>query len=151
MWYKLAHKQDFLSNLESLTSEFVEAAQKIYDDWDEHPDVYFGGGICHLIADAFVEIVYKHYPHYTASTFTRDDIQHVETIVYNIDSDSLNDDDDDLDVETDIETVMIDLSPYIYENGGGFSWTKIPDVEFDNNDITFYRTYTDRKYIGEEY
>jgi hypothetical protein len=151
MWYKLAHKQDFLSNLESLTSEFVEAAQKIYDDWDEHPDVYFGGGICHLIADAFVEIVYKHYPHYTASTFTRDDIQHVETIVYNIDSDSLNDDDDDVDVETDIETVMIDLSPYIYENGGGFSWTKIPDVEFDNNDITFYRTYTDRKYIGEEY
>ena len=150
MWYKLAHKQDFLSNLESLTSEFVEAAQKIYDDWDEHPDVYFGGGICHLIADAFVEIVYKHYPHYTASTFTRDDIQHVETIVYNIDSDSLNDDDDD-DVETDIETVMIDLSPYIYENGGGFSWTKIPDVEFDNNDISFYRTYTDRKYIGEEY
>jgi hypothetical protein len=151
MWYKLAHKQDFLSNLESLTSEFVEAAQKIYDDWDEHPDVYFGGGICHLIADAFVEIVYKHYPHYTASTFTRDDIQHVETIVYNIDSDSLNDDDDDDDVETDIETVMIDLSPYIYENGGGFSWTKIPDVEFDNNDISFYRTYTDRKYIGEEY
>jgi hypothetical protein len=148
MWYKLAHKQDFLSNLESLTSEFVEAAQKIYDDWDEHPDVYFGGGICHLIADAFVEIVYKHYPHYTASTFTRDDIQHVETIVFNIDSDSLN---DDVDVETDIETVMIDLSPYIYENGGGFSWTKIPDVEFDNNDITFYRTYTDRKYIGEEY
>ena len=59
--------------------------------------------------------------------------------------------DDDVDVETDIETVMIDLSPYIYENGGGFSWTKIPDVEFDNNDITFYRTYTDRKYIGEEY
>jgi len=148
MWYKLAHKQDFLSNLESLTSEFVEAAQKIYDDWDEHPDVYFGGGICHLIADAFVEIVYKHYPHYTASTFTRDDIQHVETIVFNIDSDSLN---DDVDVETDIETVMIDLSPYIYENGGGFSWTKIPDVEFQNNDITFYRTYTDRKYIGEEY
>ena len=148
MWYKLAHKQDFLSNLESLTSEFVEASQKIYDDWDEHPDVYFGGGICHLIADAFVEIVYKHYPHYTASTFTRDDIQHVETIVFNIDSDSLN---DDVDVETDIETVMIDLSPYIYENGGGFSWTKIPDVEFDNNDITFYRTYTDRKYIGEEY
>ena len=149
MWYKLAHKQDFLSNLESLTSEFVEAAQKIYDGWDEDPDVYFGGGICHLIADAFVEIVYKHYPHYTASTFTRDDIQHVETIVYNIYSDSLND--DDVDVETDIETVMIDLSPYIYENGGGFSWTKIPDVEFDNNDITFYRTYTDRKYIGEEY
>ena len=95
MWYKLAHKQDFLSNLESLTSEFVEAAQKIYDGWDEDPDVYFGGGICHLIADAFVEIVYKHYPHYTASTFTRDDIQHVETIVYNIDSDSLNDDDVD--------------------------------------------------------
>ena len=149
MWYKTAHKKDFLSNLKSLTSEFVEAAQKIYDEWDEHPDVYFGGGICHLIADAFVEIISNNFPHYTASTFTRDDIQHVETIVYNIDPDSLND--EDIDEEADIETVMIDLNPYIYENGGGFSWSKIPDVEFDNNDITFYRTYTDRKYIGEEY
>ena len=149
MWYKLAHKKDFLSNLKSLTSDFVKAAQEIYDEWDEHPDVYFGGGICHLIADAFVEIISNNFPQYTVSTFTRDDIQHVETIVYNIDPDTLND--DDIDEEADIETVMIDLNPYIYENGGGFSWTKIPDVEFDNNDITFYRTYTDRKYIGEEY
>ena len=149
MWYKLAHKKDFLSNLKSLTSDFVKAAQEIYDEWDEHPDVYFGGGICHLIADAFVEIISNNFPQYTVSTFTRDDIQHVETIVYNIDPDTLND--EDIDEEADIETVMIDLNPYIYENGGGFSWTKIPDVEFDNNDITFYRTYTDRKYIGEEY
>ena len=149
MWYKLAHKKDFLSNLKSLTSDFVKAAQEIYDEWDEHPDVYFGGGICHLIADAFVEIISSNFPQYTVSTFTRDDIQHVETIVYNIDPDTLND--EDIDEEADIETVMIDLNPYIYENGGGFSWTKIPDVEFDNNDITFYRTYTDRKYIGEEY
>ena len=149
MWYKLAHKKDFLSNLKSLTSDFVKAAQEIYDEWDEHPDVYFGGGICHLIADAFVEIISNNFPQYTVSTFTRDDIQHVETIVYNIDSDTLYD--EDIDEEADIETVMIDLNPYIYENGGGFSWTKIPDVEFDNNDITFYRTYTDRKYIGEDF
>lgn len=149
MWYKLAHKKDFLSNLKSLTSDFVKAAQEIYDEWDEHPDVYFGGGICHLIADAFVEIISNNFPQYTVSTFTRDDIQHVETIVYNIDPDALND--EDIDEESDIETVMIDLNPYIYENGGGFSWTKIPDVEFENNDITFYRTYTDRKYIGEDF
>ena len=145
MWYKLAQDDSFLKNLKSLTSEFVEVAQKIYDDWDENPDEYFNGGICHLIADAFVEIIYKHYPHYTATTMTRDDIQHVETIVYNMDFDSLND--DDLDEETDIETVMIDLNPYIYEEGGGFSWTKIPDVEFENNDISFYKTFTDKKYI----
>lgn len=149
MWYKLAHKKDFLSNLKSLTSDFVKAAQEIYDEWDEHPDVYFGGGICHLIADAFVEIISNNFPQYTVSTFTRDDIQHVETIVYNIDPDTLYD--EDIDEEADIETVMIDLNPYIYENGGGFSWTKIPDVEFDNEDITFYRTYTDRKYIGEDF
>jgi len=43
---------------------------------------------------------------------------------------------------------MVDISPYIYENGGGFSWTKIPDVEFTNDDITFYRTNTEKKYIG---
>ena len=153
MYYKPKEKtasiNSFENDLKALTSEFVDVAQKIYDDWDEHPDVYFGGGICHLIADAFVEIIYKHHPHYTASTFTRDDIQHVETIVYNMDSDSLYD--DDLDDEADIETVMIDLSPYTYEQGGGFSWTKIPDVEFTNDDITFYRTFTDKKYIGIDY
>lgn len=149
MWYKLAQEQDFLTNLKSLTSQYVAAAQQIYDEWDEDPDVYFNGGICHLIADAFVEIISNNFPYYTATTFTRDDIQHVETIVYKIDPDSLYN--EDIDEESDIETVMIDLNPYIYESGGGFSWTKIPDVEFDNNDITFYRTYTDRKYIGEDY
>lgn len=149
MWYKLAQEQDFLTNLKSLTEQYVAAAQQIYDEWDENPDVYFNGGICHLIADAFVEIISNNFPQYTATTFTRDDIQHVETIVYKIDPDSLYN--EDIDEESDIETVMIDLNPYIYESGGGFSWTKIPDVEFDNNDITFYRTYTDRKYIGEDY
>lgn len=149
MWYKLAQEQDFLTNLKSLTEQYVAAAQQIYDEWDENPDVYFNGGICHLIADAFVEIISNNFPQYTATTFTRDDIQHVETIVYKIDPDSLYN--EDIDEEEDIETVMIDLNPYIYESGGGFSWTKIPDVEFDNNDITFYRTYTDRKYIGEDY
>lgn len=153
MYYKPKEKtasiDSFENDLKALTSEFVDAAQKIYDDWHEDPDVYFGGGICHLIADAFVEIIYKHHPHYTASTFTRDDIQHVETVVYNIDSDSLYD--DDTDDETNIETVMIDLSPYTYENGGGFSWTKIPEVEFNNTDITFYKTYTDKKYIDTDY
>lgn len=149
MWYKLSQEQDFLTNLKSLTSQYVAAAQQIYDEWDENPDEYFNGGICHLIADAFVEIISNNFPYYTATTITRDDIQHVETIVYKIDPDSLYD--EVIDDETDIETVMIDLNPYIYENGGGFSWTKIFDVEFDNNDITFYRTYTDRKFIGEDY
>ena len=36
MWYKLAQQHHFLANLKSLTSEFVDAAQKIYDDWDEN-------------------------------------------------------------------------------------------------------------------
>lgn len=147
MWYKFSQQNHFENNIKSLTPLFVDAAQKIYNEWDENQDVYFGGGICHLIADAFVEIIYKNFPDYFATTFTRDDIQHVETIVYNIDSEKLEDVDD----ETDIETIMIDINPYIYEKGGGFSWTKIPDVEFTTTDVTFYRTYTDRKYIGEDY
>ena len=153
MYYKpkeiIASTNSFENSLERLTSEFVDAAQQIYDDWDENPDVYAGGGICHLIADSFVEIINKNYPSYTATTFTRDDIQHVETIVYNIEPDILYDEDDennDL-----VELVIIDLSPFIYERGGGFTWTKIPDVEFSNNDITFYKTTVNRQNIDTDY
>ena len=99
MYYKpketIASTNSFENNLERLTSEFVDAAQQIYDNWDEDPDVYAGGGICHLIADSFVEIINKNYPNYSATTYTRDDIQHVETIVYNIEPDILYDEDDE--------------------------------------------------------
>jgi GNAT superfamily N-acetyltransferase len=153
MYYKpketIASTNSFENNLERLTSEFVDAAQQIYDNWDEDPDVYAGGGICHLIADSFVEIINKNYPNYSATTFTRDDIQHVETIVYNIEPDILYDEDDENNDQ--VELVIIDLSSYIYERGGGFSWTKIPDVEFSNNDITFYKTTVDRQNIDTDY
>jgi len=153
MYYKpkktIASSNSFENSLKSLTSAFVDAAQQIYDDWDENPDVYGGGGICHLIADSFVEIINKNYPNYTTTTFTRDDIQHVETIVYNIDPDILYDEDDESNDL--VELVIVGLSPFIYERGGGFSWTKIPEVEFSNNDITFYKTTVDRQNIDTDY
>lgn len=153
MYYKPKRKSTssnntFEQNLKSLTSQFVSAAQSIYDEWDEHPDVYFGGGICHLIADAFVSIVDRNFPNYTASTFTRDDIQHVVAIIHDVEPDSLYDEDEE---DRIVDTVIIDLYPYTYERGGGFSWTKIPDVEFTDDDITFYKTSTNKNHIGEDY
>ena len=153
MYYKPKRKSTssnntFEQNLKSLTSQFVSAAQSIYDEWDEHPDVYFGGGICHLIADAFVSIVDRNFPNYTASTFTRDDIQHVAAIIHNVEPDSLYDEDEE---DSIVDTIIIDLYPYTYERGGGFSWTKIPDVEFSDDDITFYKTSTNKNHIGEDY
>jgi len=32
----------------------------------------------------------------------------------------------------------VDIDPYRYETGGGYSWEKIPDVQFDPEDVSIH-------------
>lgn len=104
----------------------VKTAQMIYDKWDENPDVYAGGGICHLIADAIVEVIYKL------------GVENVTTVSCDI---------GDIHVHTAVQTkegvFIIDISPYTYETGGGYSWKKVPDVVFYPDDLTIYQASAD--------
>lgn len=140
--------QQFKKDIESLITLYVDKAQEIYDDWDENLDEYAGGGICHLIADGIAEIINKNFPQYLASTYTRSDMQHVQNIIYNMSEEEFSNADDD----QDIEYIDLNIDPYLYESGGGFSWKKIPNVEFDGSFI--YISSVDKikkEYLGEEF
>jgi hypothetical protein len=108
-----------ITEVKKLLPNIVAAVQEEYDSWDENQDEYAGGGICHLIADRICGVLGEHnIDCFTVSAEIGD--QHVWTIakvregVYNV-----------------------DINPHMYEMGGGYTWTKIPDVEFQVEDIEF--------------
>lgn len=114
-----------LENLESYKKDLVQLAQKVYDEWDEEDvDTYAGGGICHLIADEFIDFL--SYKNIEATTMSSNQQQHVFTIALTQDG-----------------IILIDIPPGYYETGGGFSWQKIPDVKFDESYIQLSIISTD--------
>jgi len=103
----------------SLKPEICVVAQEVYDEWDEDEFEYFGGGICHLIADAIVD--YLQSRNIDAIPFSQQiDEVHVFTIAYD---------------ENTREACEVDIDPRIYESGAGYSWTKIEGVTFEPNHV----------------
>ena len=94
-------------------------AQAVYDEWDEEDEEYGGGGICHLIAEEFVHTLSEH----EIESFTMlqsSGAHHVFVIAYNEETE---------------EACVVDINPYVYEEGAGYSWSKIPDVVFTPKDV----------------
>jgi hypothetical protein len=114
-----------IKEVESIKKELAASGQAVYDDWiqDENGNhVELGsGGICHLIADAMIDVLYNHGIN-RVQTVSSTHEQHVYLVgqfregIY-----------------------MIDIHWSNYETGGGFTWKKIPDVIFDENYITIYK------------
>ena len=97
--------------------ELVEIAQEVYDKWDELDiDTYAGGGICHIIAEEIGSYLTSLGvdTYISSSNFE----QHVYCIVR---------------VQEGVYSV--DIPPSYYEIGSGYSWSKIPDVTFDESFI----------------
>ena len=114
-----------ISDLKNLSQKFTEKAQKIYDDWDEEDiETYAGGGICHLIAEEMSSIMWDH--GIQSTTYSSDFEQHVYCIAL---------------VKEGIYAV--DIHHSYYETGGGFSWNKIEDVEFQPEYVSFYEITSD--------
>ncbi len=114
---------------DAIKDEMVNVAQKQYDSWQQDEngeDIELGrGGICHLIADNLIGVLYRHKIE-NVQTVCSTYEQHVYIVgqfkegVYEIDI------------------------PYdVYETGGGYNWTKRPDVEFNRNDIVISRLSSD--------
>lgn len=108
-----------------LIPQFLKAAQQNYDDWNEEDiDTYAGGGICHIIADSICGVLSDAGIECTTVSCSYE--QHVYVAgkfregVY-----------------------TIDIPYHVYEEGGGFSWKKIPDITFDSRDVVFYRASGD--------
>lgn len=106
---------------ESLRGAFAEAAQTEYDAWSQDADGYDeelgAGGICHLIADRISSICHAHGID-TAQTVSASHEVHVYVVAAFTEG-----------------VFEIDVPHRLYERGGGYNWTKLPGITFDNDDI----------------
>lgn len=109
----------------NLMPQILAAVQRDYDDWDEQDrDTYAGGGICHIIADSICGILGDAGIDSTPVSCNYE--QHVYVAAR---------------FEEGVYT--IDIPYYVYEEGGGFTWSKIPNVRFEARDVVFRKISSD--------
>ncbi len=108
--------------IRALAPALADAAQGIYDAWDqdEHgmdPELD-AGGICHLVAEAFVPILAEAGVEGVATMQAACGENHVFAVAL---------------LSTGVYTV--DISPYVYESGAGYVWAKRPGVRIRPEDV----------------
>jgi len=118
--------EDFLM---TLVPRFAAAAQKVYDEWDQDEEgmdeVLGTGGICQDIAAAICDVMNDH--GIDCSTVSQAvGEQHVYCIC-----------------KLQEGVYEVDIPPYSYESGGGYTWKKLPNIKFDDSYITIHRLSSD--------
>jgi hypothetical protein len=126
-----------VNNAKILMPQILSKVQKIYDDWDESDrDTYAGGGICHLLSDAICNILNDNDIDSTPVSCTME--QHVYVVAKFREG-----------------IYEVDIPYHVYEIGGGYSWSKIPDVKFEPSDVRFQKLSGDpnqwENYIEENF
>ena len=123
--------------LRSLSPQFAQAAQSVYNEWEQDQDgiddVYGGGGICDDIAEQMCNVV-SNSTHYGAFHFYNEYECHTSIYVYDSDNQLC---------------YNVDISPYNYETGGGYTWKKIPDVKFQPGMVDVHQVDYDQ-FIDED-
>ena len=109
-------------SLEQLRTRMAQAAQAVYDEWEQDDEgvdeVFGGGGICDKISDALADVIVTNLEDIEIAEGGQDGDDHAWLIAYNHN-----------------EAYTIDIPHQMYESGGGYSWTKIEDVTFAPEDI----------------
>lgn len=104
--------------------QMAQAAQAVYDRWEQDPDgmddEFGSGGICQDIADAMQDV-----------------LSHLGVDAIPIDNNGIDEQHVWLVAKFQEGVYEIDLPPSVYETGGGYTWRKIPDVQFQPSDIVF--------------
>jgi hypothetical protein len=130
-------------------------AQEVYDEWEQneegwsesHNEIGYGG-ICHIIAEKIVSYLYSNGKGSKLNSCTVSDpfVQHVYVIAFEKsegcggdESDSEEGQEFEFDYGDDDNNLYdiwsIDIPYSTYEDGGGFTWTKIKDVKFTGRDV----------------
>ena len=135
--YKLFENNNILKNtIISLKPQLAQAAQHIYDLWNQNDEgfaeMYGYGGICDDIANAMCDVIYKNTQYDSFYLYNEYDY-HTSIYVY----------------DTESETCYnVDISPYFYEEGAAYTWKQIKNVEFIPSMISIrhvcYEDYIDQ-------
>lgn len=117
------HPADLAQQLWQLRPAMAQAAQVIYDSWDQDDeyDDFGGGGICDAVADAIGDILVQHGIDYTMGGHEGDD--HAYVVAYDKS-----------------KAFIVDIPCQLYERGGGYSWVKQPEVVFTPEHIVIEKT-----------
>jgi hypothetical protein len=111
-------KGQTVQKLKALRKNFAARAQEVYDNWEPGEfDEYAGGGICQDIADVISDEAIK-YGYETTTLSAQVGEQHVWAVV-----------------KTDDGIFEVDIPYSIYERGGGYTWHKLPNVQFREGDV----------------
>jgi hypothetical protein len=119
--------------LKELTPQLAMAGQLQYDQWEQvdgYDEEVGGGGICHLIAEKMVDIIDNAgFPVSTVSSL-------YEVHVYCV-------------AQCNDGVFEVDIPWALYERGGGYTWTKLPNVIFHPTDVVVYRLDADPGRISQ--
>lgn len=131
-----AQNSPLYQQLLALRPQMAQAAQEIYDQWDqsgEGGDMQSGfGGICDEISQAISGAIVENLAGVDVTEGGQDGDDHAYIIAYN---------------ET--EAFAVDIPPQVYERGGGYSWQKIEGVRFMPDDVEI--SPIDRQWIEPGY
>lgn len=143
-------KEELRQFLISLNDKFVNAAQKVYDEWEQNEDgmdeILGAGGICQDIAEDMVDIFHTNNknPKFHAYSSGENYDFHVVMYAY-LDPEYLQYDEEG-NPENEV-LFEVDIPYDNYESGGGFTWTKKKDIKFDDSMIvitdlsSYYENY----------
>lgn len=124
--------------LVSLRPHMAKAAQEVYDQWDADSDPEYGdpdlgfGGICQDIACAIGGVLANHGIN-TKELDAQTGDQHVWVMAHD-----------------GKEAYHVDIHPHHYEAGAGYSWKKIPGVQFTPDHISIDKEDRPDDILGAE-
>lgn len=102
--------------LKSLAPKIAQAAQKVYDAWEQDEDgmddIYGGGGICDDIAEVISHVINRDTPFSAFGVYNEN---YCHTSAY---------------VEANGDYFEVDIPPFNYEEGYGYNWKKLPNIKF---------------------
>lgn len=111
--------------LNQLRPQMAQAAQEVYNAWEQDEEgfdeEFGGGGICDQIEQALSGVIAENLEDAEIESGGQDGDDHAWVIVYN-----------------QREAYGVDIPPDVYEMGGGYKWTKIPDVTISPEDIYIF-------------
>lgn len=121
----------------NLRSQFALVAQSVYDSWDQDEegwdkDLLLGtGGICDQIVEGWYEIMNAQFDENEVEFQQggQDGDDHAWLVVRVTDNFKSGKS----------EIYGVDINPFTYETGGGYSWKKRPGVKFSANDVEVFK------------
>lgn len=115
----------FLKELRQLGPEMAEAAQKVYDGWEQDEsgvcEELGTGGICDQVADALAGVASSSLKDVEIFDGGQEGDDHAWTIV-----------------QRGGEAYGVDIPPAVYESGGGYNWKKREGVVFDPSHVVVF-------------